>query len=115
MTLFIIFVIGLFVGLLISHGLNRAILKNTERFCGEMSSYLEELVKYLKKKYEPSVKDSQENSSPKTSKKNGNGEVKQALLALKFSASEADKAIESLPEGLSIEEQVKQALKVLLK
>jgi Holliday junction resolvasome RuvABC DNA-binding subunit len=113
MTLFIIFVIGLFVGLLISHGLNRAILKNTERFCGEMSSYLEELVKYLKKKYEPSVKDSQEN--PKTSKKNGNGEVKQALLALKFSASEADKAIESLPEGLAIEEQVKQALKVLLK
>jgi len=113
MTAFITFVVGLFVGLAIEHFRLAAKIENTERFCGEMSSYLEELVKYLKKKYEPSVKDLQE--SPKTSKKNGNGEVKQALLALKFSASEADKAIESLPEGLAIEEQVKQALKVLLK
>lgn len=114
MTLFILFVVGLFVGLIFGYLLLKGKIENTERYLGELDEYIKELVGFLKRKYEPSVKDLLESTKP--SKKNGNNdEVKQALLSLKFSASEADKAIASLPEGLSIEEQVKLALKVLLK
>lgn len=110
MILLLLFTIGLFAGLVISHILNRAILKNIERYDEELSEYFSEVVKALKRKYEPSVKDLQENT--KTSKKNGNGDVKAALLALKYSAFEADNAIASLPEGIpTVEERIKVALR----
>ena len=115
MTLFILFVVGLFVGLIFGYLLLKGKIENTERYLGELDEYIKELVGFLKRKYEPSAKDLQENSSPKTSKKNGNGEVKAALSALGYKSNEINSAVSQLSESLSIEDKVKTALQYLNK
>jgi selenocysteine lyase/cysteine desulfurase len=104
------FIVGLFTGLIFGYFLLRAKIDNIERYEEELAEYFKEVVKALKKKYEPSTPLEDVTVKDFPLKKNRNDDVKAALLALKYSASEADKAMAGLPEGLSVEDSVKRAL-----
>jgi len=110
------FILGLFTGLIFGYFLLRAKIDNIERYLGEMEEYWKEVVKALKRKYEPSLplEDVTVKAFPlkkNEKEKNGNEDAKTALKTLGYKASEINSAIAQLPENLTTtEDKIKAAL-----
>jgi hypothetical protein len=99
------FILGLFTGLIFGYFLLREKLDTIE-------TYLIEALEGLKGKSKDYSKPSVDSIPKKNGneRKNSNEDVKAALLALGYKASEADKAIAQLPERLSTEDKIRMAL-----